>query len=195
MGEGQRLAHAGGGDHVAVDHHGAVPREGARGEGSLEAGEARGLVTLEYAEFRQDEGCGANGGDVLGSSELAHQLTDALVGAKVGGAGQAAGQHDVVVFGEIDLVERDVACDGNLLGGDDVARIHDRDEGGVDAAATQDIDDGQAFDGLKTIGGKYGNSGHGKSSHLDAAMPELYPIRPCEYQPLYARVSLTTVSQ
>ena len=97
-------------------------------------------------------------------------------------AAEGANRTKTVSEIQIDLGEGHVAGDGDLLRGHHVTGVHDRDERGVNAAPPQHVDDGQAFDGLKSIGGEYGNSGHGKSSRLDAAMPELYPHRPLAYQ-------------
>ena len=78
-------------------------------------------------------GGGADGSDRLAGGELAHQLADALIASQMGRAGHAAGQHHVVVLGEVHVVEDLVAGDAYLLGAHHVARIHDGDEGGAHA--------------------------------------------------------------
>ena len=97
----------------------------ALGEAAVKTWEARGAMSLQNAQFGQDEWGGANGGDVSGGGELTHELADALVGAQVRGSGEPSGEHDVVVVREVDLVEHGVAGHGNLLGGDHIARVHD----------------------------------------------------------------------
>ena len=90
-GEGQRLTHGAGGDDVAIFDNGLLARKGAGGEVDVKAGEAGGSAALKQAELGLDRGSGADGGDVLGSGELADHVADAFVAAQMGGAGHAAG--------------------------------------------------------------------------------------------------------
>ena len=105
---------------------------------------------------------------MLGRGELADHVADALIGAQVGGTGQAAGQHDAVVLVKVDFVKERITGYGNLQRAHDLARGHDRDERGAHAAATHDVDHGQAFNRFKAIGGENGNAGH-ESSFRKAA--------------------------
>ena len=89
--EGKRLPHAGGGDDVAIDDHGTLSGMTALGEAAVKTWEARGAMSLQNAQFGQDEWGGANGGDVSGGGELTHELADALVGAQVRGSGEPPG--------------------------------------------------------------------------------------------------------
>lgn len=61
-----------------------------------------------------------------------------------------------------------IAGHGDLQRAYDLARGHNRDERGAHAAATHDIDHGQAFNRFKAIGGKNGNAGHKGSFHRAA---------------------------
>ena len=97
---------------------------------------------------------------MLGRGELADHVADALIGAQVGGTGQAAGQHDAVVLVKVDLIKELIAGHRDLQRAYDLTRGHDRDERGTHAAATHDIDHGQAFNSFKAIGGENGNAGH-----------------------------------
>ena len=126
------------------------------------------MASLEQVKFAQDKRSGADGGNMLGRGELADYVADALVGAQVGGAGQTAGQHDAVILVKVNLVKECVAGYGNLQRAYDLARGHDRDERGAHAAATHDIDHGQAFNRFKAIGGKNSNAGHKGSFHRAA---------------------------
>ena len=115
---------------------------------------------------------------MLGRGEVADYVADALVGAQVGGAGQTAGQHDAVILVKVNLVKECIASYGNLQRAYDLARGHDRDERGAHAAATHDIDHGQAFNRFKAIGGKNGNAGHKGSFHRRHTISRLIPRRP-----------------
>lgn len=118
----------------------------------------------EQTEFSQDKRGGTDGGDVLVDGEVGDHPAHAVVVAQIGGAGKSTGQHDIVVLVEVDLIEGDITADGDLLGAYGIACGHGRDKCGAHTAAAQNIDDGEAFDGLETIGYEYGNTGHGKSS-------------------------------
>ena len=142
-------------------------------------GEERGRVGR--ADDQHPVGLRARRGDlrdVLGRGELADHVADTLIGAQVGGTGQAAGQHDAVVLVKVDLIKERIAGHGDLQRAYDLTRGHNRDERGTHAAATHDIDHGQAFNSFKAIGGENGNAGHEGSFHRRHTISRLIPRRP-----------------
>ena len=151
-----------GGD-VAVHDHLGVQYLGP-GQLVLESGMRRGLFALQQAELRQHAGRSADGGHLLaclckGNTGIGH----GLIGGKVRGAGDAAGQHHHVHVRIIDVLRQRVGGDVHLVAAGDGAVAGCAGHGHIHPGPAQQIHYQKCLALLGALGKKDDSFAHDKN--------------------------------
>ena len=121
----------------------------------LEARMGGGVFAFQQPQRGKDAGGGADGGHLLARlGEGGAGVGDGLVGGKVRGTGDAAGQHDQIHIRIIHLFGQCIGGQMNFMAADQLFAAHGRRHDDLDLGAAKKIDDEKGLALLGAVGEK-----------------------------------------